>query len=78
MIMSLKLAAGAFVVGAALVTAAIWYGYQWGNDAARLDALRRSVELLRERSESDAPIAGMSDVALCVELGGLPDDCAGI
>lgn len=78
MILSLKLAAGAFLVGAALVTAALWYGYQWGNDAARLDALRKSVEMMRERSESDAAIAGMSDVDLCVELGGMPDDCAGI
>lgn len=63
-------------VGAALVTGIYWYGHQRGAESERLGALRRSVEILRERSVTDAEIRNMDDRRLCVELGGMPDDCS--
>lgn len=69
--------AGAGIV-VALVTGALWYAYQRGAESERLDAMRKSVEVLRERAKNDATIRDMSDRDLCIELGGLPDDCAGI
>lgn len=65
-------------LGVALFTGAMVYAYQRGAESERLDAMRRSVEILRERSKNDAAIRNMSDRDLCIELGGVPDECAGI
>jgi hypothetical protein len=74
----LYLIAGAIALGMAAWGGATWYAYQRGYEAARLDAMKRSVEILRERAVTDENIRGMSDRQLCVALGGLPDECAGI
>lgn len=74
--------AGAAMIGivaaALLATWAINAAYQAGRTAERTAILNRSVEILRERSRTDEAIHDMSPRDLCLELGGLPDDCAGV
>lgn len=66
------------VVTALVATWAVHSAYQAGRTAERTAILNRSVEILRERSKTDEAVHDMSPRDLCLELGGLPDDCAGI
>lgn len=52
--------------------------YRHGRAAERVAALERSMDLVRERGETNAEISAMDDAALCAELGGrwLPDDAS--
>jgi len=52
--------------------------YNYGKKVERTRQLERSVEVLRDRLEVDDAIVNMDDRALCIELGGLPDECASI
>lgn len=68
----------AIVAAALIATWAINAAYQAGRTAERTAILNRSVEILRERSKTDEAVHDMSPRDLCLELGGMPDDCAGI
>ncbi|WPZ13276.1 hypothetical protein T8J41_14035 [Nitratireductor rhodophyticola] len=69
----------AVVVGASVIVALIYfYGHHRGAVSERQAILSRSVEVLRERNETDEEIRDMDAVALCRALGGLPDECAGL
>lgn len=52
--------------------------YHAGAAAERHAILNRSVEVLRKRSAIDDQIRNMDDAGLCRQLGGLPDECAGL
>lgn len=67
-------AAGALLLGAALVAGVYAYAYQRGAASERAAILERSVELLRERNETDDQISRMDDADLCRSLGGMPVD----
>lgn len=73
---------GAAVVGIvaalALLTWSHTHAYRAGKAAERTEILTRSVEILRERNATDDEIKGMDDRQLCLSLGGLPDECAGL
>ena len=73
---------GAALIGIVAVLGLLTFShrsaYQAGRTAERTAILNRSVEILRERSRTDEAIHDMSPRDLCLELGGLPDDCAGI
>lgn len=47
-----------------------WNGEDYGRSAERQAVLKRSMELIRERNETNAEIDAMDDDALCVELDG--------
>ena len=66
----------AFVAG--LLTAAWFDGYTSGLKAERQAILTRSIDVLRERTKVDDQIRDMDSARLCRELGGLPDECAGL
>jgi len=67
----LLLAAGALALAAALFGA----GYLKGKNDGQVDQLKSSVEAYRERSDIDARVRTGSDYQLCLDLGGLPDQC---
>lgn len=66
------------VAALALLTFSHRFAYQAGRTAERTAILNRSVEILRERNATDDEIKGMDDRQLCLALGGLPDECAGL
>lgn len=74
--------AGAAVIGIVaalgLLTWSHTHAYQAGRTAEREAVLAHSVEILRERSATDDEIRNMDSRQLCLALGGLPDECAGL
>ena len=67
-------ALAAAAVGAGILAGTYWYAYQQGRAAERLDALNRSIEILRERNVTDDEIREMDDAELCALLGGVYAD----
>lgn len=66
------------VIVTGLIVAAWFDGHSYGRAAERQAILTRSVEVLRQRSATDEAIRDLSDRDLCLRLGGLQDDCAGL
>ena len=66
----LKIAAGAALGAAVVAFPLYWKGVSAGREAERAAALQKSMELIRERSETNDQINRMDDAALCRELGG--------
>lgn len=58
------------VVVAGLISAAWFDGHSYGRAAERQKSLSRSIDLIRERSKTNAEISRLDDAALCRELGG--------
>jgi len=52
--------------------------YLAGAASERQAILTRSVEILRERNATDETIRDLSARDLCLKLGGLQDECAGL
>jgi hypothetical protein len=69
------------ILGAVAALAVIVGAYQYGR--ASMDAewqartLQKSVEMLRERRDTNEAIRNLDDRELCTALGGVPDDATG-
>ena len=71
---AIKIGAGA-ILGAALISGpAYLYGVSAGKTAAATEALKKSVEIMRERSATDDEISHSDLAGLCAHLGLLEDD----
>lgn len=72
------LALGAALAVIAALTFSHIEAYRMGAASERASALTRSIDLIRDRSKTNAQINRMDDAALCRELGGQwvqPDTC---
>lgn len=47
-----------------------------GRDSILQNQLKRAVKAWETRNEIETDIGRLDDIQLCIELGGLPDDCA--
>lgn len=63
---------GAAVAVAAALLAA---GYAKGRSDGRVAALKDTVAAYQKRGDIDATVRNMDSVRLCIELGGLRDEC---
>jgi hypothetical protein len=63
---------------AAVIAAVFAAGYVKGKSDGRVAALKDTVAAYQKRGDVDATVRNMDAVDLCVELGGLPDECAGL
>lgn len=71
----LKIGAGA-VLGAALAWAPAYYlGKHDGKTAAAVERLQADVDAYVKREGIDHEVDGMERYRICLDLGGLPDDC---
>lgn len=65
----------AFVVG-------LGVGYGWGRldgrSAGKVEQLQATVDAMQNRKDIDNEVSGLDRYGLCVELGGVPDDCAAV
>lgn len=68
-------ALGAFLAGAALCAGIYAYGHHKGRQAGRIEILEDTVDAYQDRAEVDGKIGDLDRFGLCVELGGLPDEC---
>ncbi|KAB2801618.1 hypothetical protein F9L06_08035 [Brucella anthropi] len=50
-------------------------GHNDGRQDAALDAAKAAANAIQKRANVDEEIIGMDAVALCLELGGLRDEC---
>lgn len=66
-------ALGAAVIVIAAVSGVYLYGKSVGRQGAAVEALERSVEVLRERNQINDEVSAYDAAALCVSFG-LPDD----
>lgn len=66
-----------YKIGAAVVIGALLFGsgYLKGHGDGRIDQLADTVAAYEKRKGIDGDVADMDDVAVCVELGGLRDEC---
>jgi hypothetical protein len=71
----LKLAAGA-ALGALIASGpAYLYGRHEGRQQAAVAALEASVKAQKDRSHENATVEALDPLGLCIELGGMRDDC---
>lgn len=64
--------AGAAVV---FVGGVYWYGYSSGRNDGKIEQLEASIQAERDRKDVDKEVAGLDDYALCIRVGGLPEQC---
>ncbi|CAD7036248.1 hypothetical protein RHAB21_02501 [Pseudorhizobium halotolerans] len=68
-------ALGGLAVAALVVGGAYTYGKAIGRQGAAVDALEKQVQAYKDRNDENAAVEALDPVALCIELGGVPDDC---
>jgi hypothetical protein len=68
-------AVGAFVLAVALIAGLYTFGYSSGRAAGRVEQLRDSVKAYEKRMGIDDDTNNLGRVDLCIELGGLRDEC---
>lgn len=51
------------------------YGHYVGYSEGKVEQLKASVEAYKTRDKVDEEVSGLNSVQLCIELGGLRDDC---
>ena len=69
---------GSAVIAIVLLGFSHWEAYRMGAASERSTALTRSIDLIRERSKTNAEINRLDAAGLCRELGGRwvqPDTC---
>jgi hypothetical protein len=67
--------AGSVLLGGLLLTSAYGWGRHEGRQAGKQAQLKATVAALQERDKINADVGTLSDVALCMELGGLQHEC---
>lgn len=61
---------------AAMICVALFLGgYAKGRSDGRVEVLKDTVKAYQKRNDVDATVKNMDAAALCVELGGLLDEC---
>jgi len=69
---SIGKALGAAVVAVGVVSGAFMYGKSVGRQGAAVEALQRSVDVLRERNQTDDEVSASDAADLCGAMG-LPE-----
>lgn len=63
---------GIFLTIAFMIAA---FGYMKGREAGKVEQLKGSVEAYKTRNETNNEVNNLDDIELCLELGGLRDEC---
>lgn len=64
------------IAGLAFLGLVFGAGYWKGNTDGRVRVLADTVKAHQKREGIDDAIGSLDDVSLCIELGGVPDECA--
>ncbi len=68
-------ALGAAVVAVGVVVGAFTYGKSVGRQGAAVEALEKQVQAYKDRNDENAAVEALDPLALCLELGGVLEDC---
>ena len=73
----LRLIPGPYLAVMLLIVAGALYGagYIKGRSDGRVAAMKDTVEAYQKREGIDQDVSGMDAVGLCLELGGMRDEC---
>lgn len=66
---------GAAVIAIAAVSGVFLYGKSIGRQGAAVEALEATIKAYKDRNDENDAVEALDPFALCIELGGLPDDC---
>ncbi|THF54755.1 hypothetical protein [Ollibium composti] len=72
----LKVGAGAALGALVASGPAYLYGAHAGRQQAAVAALEAVTQAYKDRTDENEAVEALNPGALCVELGGMPDDCA--
>lgn len=68
-----------YLIAAGLVVGALLAGYGWGRidgrSAGKVEQLKDTVAAIEKRGTINENVANMDGYRLCIELGGVRDDC---
>jgi hypothetical protein len=71
-----KIGAGV-ALGALVASGPLYlYGRHEGRQQAAVEAVKLAKKAYEDRNDENASVEALDPGALCVELGGVPDDCA--
>jgi len=68
-------ALGGLVVASLIVGGAYTYGKAVGRQGAAVEALEKQVQAYKDRNDENAAVEALDPLALCLELGGVLEDC---
>lgn len=66
---------GASIIAIAAVSGVYLYGKSAGRQETAVKALEKQVEAYKDRNDENDTVEALDPVALCIDLGGVPDDC---
>lgn len=66
---------GAAVIAIAAVSGVYLYGKSAGRQETAVEALEKQVEAYKDRNDENDAVEALDPVGLCIDLGGVPDDC---
>lgn len=75
MMARLYICASIFIVVTASLISAYFYGYSAGKHAAKIEQLQADVDAHVKREGIHNEVSAMDRYAVCIDIGGLPDDC---
>lgn len=72
----LKIAAAGLMGAILLTTGAYTLGKHDGRQAVAVEAAEATAQALKDRADENATVDSFDRRRLCLDLGGLPDDCS--
>lgn len=75
MMTKLYLCAGIFIIAVGTLLGAYQYGRSIGKHEAKIQQLQADVDAHVKREEVHNEVSSMDRYAVCIDIGGLPDDC---
>ena len=73
---AIKIGAGAALGALVAFGPAYLYGKHEGRQQAAVAAVKAVAQAYKDRSDENETVDALDRAALCIELGGLPDECA--
>lgn len=75
MMARLYICAGIFIAITASLIGAYFYGHNAGKHEARIEQLQADVDAHVKREGIHNEVSAMDRYTVCIDIGGLPDDC---
>lgn len=75
MMTKLYICVGIFVVAVGSLLGTYWYGYSVGKHDAKIERLQADVDAHVKREGVHNEVSAMDRYAVCIDIGGMQDDC---
>lgn len=65
----------AAVVTVGVISGVFLYGKSVGRQGAAVEAMEKQVQAYKDRNDENSAVEALDPVGLCIDLGGVPDEC---